>query len=83
MIWSDGTVYKGLWHNDQRVKGKLKMKNGAIYKGEFKNDLFHGKGKLSIKHYEIEFFGIFENGIRPDHGTIRYLGTYTEKDRDS
>ena len=28
MTWSDGAVYKGIWKNDQRLKGEMILSNG-------------------------------------------------------
>lgn len=50
MKWRNGKDYfKGLFHNDLRVYGLMKMADGSEYEGEWKNDVFHGKGKLKFK----------------------------------
>jgi hypothetical protein len=41
--------FKGEWRNDQRVKGVMKMVDGSVYDGEWKNDVMHGIGKLYFK----------------------------------
>ena len=47
MVWGDDKEkFLGNWNQDQRVKGELQMLDGSVYIGEFKNDTFHGKGKL-------------------------------------
>jgi hypothetical protein len=61
--WTDGNKFKGFWQNDMRVKGKYKMRDGVIYNGEFKNNMFHGKGKLTITKLDLEFSGVFKDGI--------------------
>lgn len=38
MVWADGSVFEGIWHNDERFKGRMVMSNGFIYKGSFIND---------------------------------------------
>jgi hypothetical protein len=55
MTWqSDGSKYDGLWHMDKRVQGTFKMgtssgAGGAVeYRGEFRDDLFHGRGRLML-----------------------------------
>lgn len=51
------------------------MKDGLTYKGEFKNDMFHGKGKLIMNREDLEFKGIFNEGVRPDKGRLKYLSS--------
>lgn len=47
MKWKNGKDYfVGEFKKDQRVYGHMHMADGAEYIGEFKNDVFHGKGKL-------------------------------------
>ena len=38
MVWADGSVFEGVWLNDERFKGRMIMNNGFIYKGSFLND---------------------------------------------
>jgi hypothetical protein len=38
MIWADGSVFDGIWKNDQRLNGSMIMKGGYAYIGSFKND---------------------------------------------
>jgi hypothetical protein len=47
MVWKVGREeFKGYWKCDQRVKGKMTLSDGNIYDGEWRNDVFHGMGKL-------------------------------------
>ena len=46
MYIEEGLQFEGNWENGKKLKGLLFWDNGMIYEGEFKNDLFHGKGKL-------------------------------------
>ncbi len=53
MTWSsDGSRYEGLWHMDKRLQGTLKFAStqGGVngYTGEFRDDLFHGRGQLIL-----------------------------------
>lgn len=41
MIWSDGSIFEGIWKNDVRHHGRMIMANGFIYIGGFKNDKFN------------------------------------------
>jgi hypothetical protein len=46
MTWggSSGSAeqFKGIWHNDRRVKGWIRMMDGSEYDGEWRNDVMHG-----------------------------------------
>jgi hypothetical protein len=52
MLWqSDGARYEGMWHMDRRLQGTLRLGSGQAsatgaieYRGEFRDDLFHGRG---------------------------------------
>lgn len=48
-ITSEQYIYAGQWRNDQKEgKGKLIMKNGDTYQGEFMNDRPYGEFKCII-----------------------------------
>jgi len=46
MIYNNNLIYQGSWiDNERAIYGTLKQENGNfIYKGEWKNDKFHGRG---------------------------------------
>jgi hypothetical protein len=72
MIWADGSVFEGIWHNDERFKGRMVMSNGFIYKGSFHNDQFHGDdGELLMPNMLI-YKGKFTNGKTNTVGMIMY-----------
>lgn len=62
----------------------------VVYKGEFKNGLFHGKGKLQIKRYSypnsierpaiFSYEGDFENGIAQGKGFMGGSWSYQPRD---
>ena len=55
--------YVGMFKNGKRHGfGKLEFKNGDIYAGEFKDNVFNGKGYYKWKVNNIEYHGEFENG---------------------
>ena len=56
-----GTVYVGLWKNNNKTKGKIKWYDGAVYSGEWKNEDYHGQGTLKEIDGKI-FKGIWKNG---------------------
>ena len=33
MRWSDGSIFNGIWHKDQRHRGKMIMFDRTIYEG--------------------------------------------------
>lgn len=35
ITWAEGAYFTGLWKNDMRYKGDIKMQNGNIYRGPF------------------------------------------------
>eukprot|EP00347_Sterkiella_histriomuscorum_P023389 403334820 len=73
MEWQDGSKFKGIWEQDQRKSGVLKMKKQQKkYEGEFKNDLFHGKGRMTFIQQKFDFEGTFQNGECPLKGKITY-----------
>lgn len=52
-----GYVFEGMFKNGQKVFGTM-IKKELTYKGEFKDDMVHGKGKITYKDgswYEGEF----------------------------
>ena len=63
-----GEQYIGLWHNDKRVKGWIKMADGTEYDGEWKDDVMHGWGRLTFKPDRkgdkgITYEGYFNKGM--------------------
>jgi hypothetical protein len=64
----EGEIFKGVWHNDRRVKGWLRMADGTEYDGDWRDDVMHGYGRLTFKpekkgEKSIIFEGRFINGI--------------------
>ncbi|KAJ6253133.1 hypothetical protein M0813_13469 [Anaeramoeba flamelloides] len=78
-IYSNGDKFNGKWENNLRVVGKFES-NNLVYDGEFKYNLFHGKGELKTKPNKI-FVGTFVKGLRFGAGTlindnIKYEGNW-------
>ena len=78
MIWnSDGSRFEGLWHMDQRLKGTFTMGSNSTgsgatsYIGEFRDNLFHGRGKLVLTDGVI-YEGVFEQGSCVKFGKLLY-----------
>lgn len=74
MKWqNDGSMYRGLWKNDMRENGEMRMANGNIYIGGFKNDKFHGMGRLLIANTGLIFEGLFNLGVCSPVGKLLYI----------
>ena len=76
MTWkSDGSRFEGLWHMDRRMRGSFKLGNtssGAVsYFGDFREDLFHGRGQLTLTDGNI-YEGVFEEGRCAKFGKLIY-----------
>ena len=50
----------------ESINGLVQLPDGAVYKGEYKNGLFNGKGQLVWSNGDL-YQGEFENGLK--HGT--------------
>lgn len=73
MIWADGSVFDGLWCNDERVRGRMIMANGFVYEGSFKNDKFHGDNeKLMMVPTMVIYQGQFRQGKTAPVGMLLY-----------
>lgn len=63
MKWNNcGSVFRGVWKNDMREYGEMRMgPSGNIYIGGFKNDKFHGMGRLLLQSSNINLIyeGLF------------------------
>lgn len=73
----EGERYRGLWHNDKRVKGWTRMADGTEYDGEWKGDMMHGWGKLTFKasnkgEQGVVYEGRFDEGIQATEGKLYY-----------
>lgn len=75
MKWADMSSFTGIWKEDKRYKGKMKLKDGTIYDGYFRNENFHGKGTLKLPMQPFEFTGLFEDGKCPKVGKVRDINT--------
>jgi hypothetical protein len=57
--------------------GKLVMRDGSYYEGEFKNGEIFGKGYKFNKSKESEYTGDFLEGLQHGKGTLRVRKLYT------
>jgi hypothetical protein len=71
MTWAEGACFTGLWKNDLRFMGEMKLQNGNYYRGPFLNDLPHGQGMLLMTSGTI-FKGQFTNGSCSSLGRLMY-----------
>lgn len=65
-------VYDGQWKTDKKDGQGVLIYDKGTYHGEFKEDLFHGKGKMSWANGEV-YYGDFYNGHRTGKGVIKFL----------
>ena len=68
----DGDIYEGQYNPNKKVIegiGTYYFNNGNIYKGNFKENQFEGKGELSYI-YGDKLIGIFNNGVINGKGEI-------------
>ena len=77
-LFEDGQ-YEGIIINGKReIRGTMKYKNGSIYKGQWKNDKWHGKGIYRTQNYNNPNFigllyeGEFNNDKIEGYGTGKY-----------
>ena len=67
----------------ESIDGLVQEPDGGIYKGEYKNGLFHGKGEMVWSNGD-RYEGEFKNGLRHGKGTYvlangtRYAGEHTD-----
>ena len=75
VTYDEGDVYEGEWSADGKRNGpgRLELKSGVVYAGEFQNGLFHGSGVLTLPDGS-KYEGHFEVG--KFHG----YGVYTNQD---
>ena len=72
MVWDDGTVFEGVWRNDQRLFGRLIMNNGFTYIGHFKNDKIDGPCEQLLLPNHTIFEGEFVQGKNVPIGLLLY-----------
>lgn len=74
-----GNYYEGTFINAKlEGKGSYKKSDGkVIYSGEFKNDKYHGFGKLHTTK-DTYYEGEFVNGLKHGHGIQHYGPNYYE-----
>ena len=53
------------------IEGRLKLPNGVVYQGEFHDNMFHGKGKLTLSDGR-EFESTWNKDIMDRKGKIKY-----------
>ncbi|KAM8961004.1 radial spoke head 10 homolog B isoform 2-T2 [Pelodytes ibericus] len=68
---AEGTSwYDGEWiKNNKEGWGVQCFKNGNIYEGQWKNNKFHGEGRMRWLSSNQEYMGQWVNGIQNGHGT--------------
>ena len=73
MDYRDSSKYEGEFINDKKNgKGKIELKTGDIYIGEFKNNTISGLGKYIWKNRMHEYEGNFLNGKFHGQGIYKW-----------
>lgn len=67
--FSNGDVKKGEFENGYFKKGKIIFNNCNVYEGEFKDNIFSGKGKLSTPLGNV-YEGFFDRGLPHGDGKL-------------
>lgn len=62
----------GLFKQGKIVWGEAELPDGIKYQGEFRENKFHGEGKMNIRG-EREYDGYFKNDLWNGKGTLWYL----------
>lgn len=76
--------YEGQFLNGfKNGNGTLRYKNVFIYKGNFKNDLFDGKGYINFILQKYEYFGNFNKSMFEGEGELKtpngkYIGCFNK-----
>ena len=83
-----GYKFEGIFKNDRIYRGTLTTpKIDIVYRGQFKNDKFHGYGTLLFNDLDIEYVGQFKDGRRHGHGRevgkdFIYVGEFKDGNYD-
>lgn len=69
-LWTDNTIYKGLWKNDKiNGKGRIELRNGEYYEGDFVNDKAEGFGVY--QHNDgCKYIGNWKNNLQNGKGKM-------------
>ena len=71
--FTNGDIFAGIYTNDKISFGKLTFNHeNDFYEGEFMDNKFHGKGRLTRKVNGYEYIGEFENGLKNGIGRLIY-----------
>ena len=81
-----GYKFEGIFKNDRIYRGTLTTpKIDIVYRGQFKNDKFHGYGTLLFNDLDIEYVGQFKDGKQHGKGRevdkkykIIYVGDFKD-----
>ncbi len=67
--------FTGEFGHGKKQNGKL-VHSQYVYEGQFKNDLFDGKGKINYPSHSINYQGNFKNGNFHGEGLITFKDKY-------
>lgn len=70
-MFSNGAKFIGVYKHDKKFEGEFIDIDGTVYEGRFKNNQFHGEGKITFSSGK-SIVGTFHNGELPERGKIYY-----------
>ena len=73
VVYADGSIYQGSWHNNKRVdgQGEFTYSNLDKYVGQWKDEKRHGVGTMRY-HDNSVYQGNWLNGERDGEGTLLF-----------
>jgi hypothetical protein len=71
VIYPDGSLFEGIFKNDDTLKGRYIFTNGYVYEGDMMNHKMHGKGVLKYQG-KVIYEGEFINGEQADDSQTFY-----------
>ncbi|KAM6984750.1 MORN repeat-containing protein 2-like [Aplochiton taeniatus] len=85
-ISANGIIYTGKWHDDKmNGRGRLEHPSGAVYEGEFKDNMYHGSSGTYTFPDGTKYTGSFNKnrlegeGEFTDRQGLDWTGTFHNK----
>lgn len=73
LLYKNGDLYYGeVVEGQLEGKGVYRFKDGSSYEGEFKKNVFNGRGKLIDVFNEVTIVGEFQDGLAYGQCNISY-----------
>jgi hypothetical protein len=73
MTHSNGDIYQGNWHEGKAFGFGVFIDNqGTMYKGQWQNDMYHGKGIETWNNNSVRYEGDFFEGKKTGNGRFDF-----------